>query len=55
MSIYDELKPLAAEILSQFKQGDIKLIQRVAGTGPVDDPGTATETQVDLDAVSEVS
>lgn len=53
MSIYDELRPVAAEILSQFKQGDIKLIRRVAGAGPIDDPGAATETQIDLDAVSQ--
>jgi hypothetical protein len=52
MSIYDELKPLAAEILGEFKQGTIKLVRRVAGAGPIDNPGAATETETTLDAVA---
>ena len=52
MSIYDELRPVAAEILKEFKQGSIKLVRRVAGSGPIDNPGAATETEIDLDAVA---
>lgn len=51
MSIYDDLRPVAAEILSEFKQGTIKLIQVTAGTGAADDPGAPTETTTVLDAV----
>lgn len=52
MSIYDELKPVADAILSEFKQGTVKLVRLVAGAGAVDDPGSATETETDLNAVA---
>ncbi len=53
MSIYEELRDnVAKPLLEEFKQGSISLIQRVAGAGALDDPGTATETTVTLDAVA---
>lgn len=48
MSIYDELKPVAAQILKEFKQGDIKLVS-ISSTGTPDAP-TNTEKLIDLDA-----
>lgn len=52
MTIYDELQPVAAELLKEFKQGTIQLIQLTPGTGPADNPGPATEVITDLDAVA---
>lgn len=51
MSIYDDLRPIATEILSEFKQGTVKLIQVTTGTGSADNPGAPTETIIPLDAV----
>lgn len=51
MSIYDDLKPIAASLMKEFKQGEVQLIKLTAGTGPADNPGIPTETLVDLDAV----
>lgn len=50
MTIYDDLKPVAAELLAEFKQGTVKLIQLTEGDGPADDPGAPTETEYTLDA-----
>lgn len=49
MTIYEELQPVASELLKEFKQGSIKLIQ-ISSSGSSDAP-TNTETSVDLDAV----
>jgi len=51
MTIYDEMKSVGVELLGEFKQGTVKLIQIVAGTGPDDNPGEPTETSYILDAV----
>jgi hypothetical protein len=48
MSIYDELKPIAAELLKEFKQGVIKL-KNIVVSGSADAP-TNTETVYELDA-----
>lgn len=50
MSIYDDLKPVAAGILKEFKQGTIYLVQVVAGSGATDNPGTSTEVKTELNA-----
>lgn len=50
MSIYDDLKPVAAALLKEFKQGFIQHVSITPGTGPADDPGPATETKTTLDA-----
>jgi hypothetical protein len=50
MTIYDEMKAVGAELLGEFKQGSIKIIQIVAGTGPDDNPGESVETSYTLDA-----
>lgn len=48
MSIYDELRPVATELLTEFKQGVMQYIKVVPGAGPADDPGAATETTYTL-------
>lgn len=45
MSIYDELQVVAREILQEFGQGAISYVAVTPGTGPVDDPGAATESE----------
>lgn len=50
MSIYDDMKVVSSELLGEFKQGTITLIQVTAGTGPEDNPGEPTETEYELDA-----
>lgn len=50
MSIYDDLRPVADEILGEFKQGTISLVQLTAGTGAADNPGAPTETTHALNA-----
>lgn len=51
MTIYDDLQDVATEILTEFKQDTVQLVKITPGTGPVDDPGTPTETITDLQAV----
>lgn len=52
MSIYDEMRDQVAKpLLKEFKQGTVELVQRVQGTGTIDDPGAATEVFTPLDAV----
>lgn len=51
MSIYNELKPVAAELLKEFKQGVIQYVQITAASGAADEPGTPTETKTTVDAV----
>lgn len=50
MSIYDELKPTVNEIMGEFKQGIIQLVQITPASGPIDNPGSPTETIHTLDA-----
>lgn len=50
MSIYDDLKPVAASLMKEFKQGVISYIKLTPGTGPVDEPGPATEVLTPLNA-----
>lgn len=53
MSIYDEMRDTVAKpLMKEFKQGAISLIQVVAASGPIDNPGTPTETSIELDAVA---
>lgn len=51
MSIYDDLAPVVSEVLGEFAQGTVQLIQITAGNGAIDDPGAPTETTTTLDAV----
>lgn len=48
MTIYEELQPVAAQLLKEFKQGVTKLIS-VSTSGNADAP-TVTETETILDA-----
>ena len=50
MSIYDDLQPVASELLGEFKQGTVYLIKMTEGNGTPDDPGDPTETKYELDA-----
>lgn len=52
MSIYDELQGVASEVLAEFKQGTIKIIQLTPGAGAADNPGAPTETPTTLSAVT---
>lgn len=50
MSIYDELRPVATELLTSedFKQGVMQYVKVVPGAGAADDPGAPTETPYTL-------
>lgn len=50
MSIYDEMRVVAADLLSSedFKQKTITLISIAPASGPDDDPGEPTETSYEL-------
>lgn len=50
MSIYDDLKPIAASLMAEFKQGTVNYIKLTPGAGPVDEPGAATEVSTPLNA-----
>lgn len=50
MSIYDELSSEIPSIMSEFKQGEVNLIVVTPANGPVDNPGTPTETSHTLNA-----
>lgn len=50
MSLYDDLQPVVSGVMAEFKQGDVKYLHRVPGTGPEDDPGAATETTYSVSA-----
>ncbi len=52
MSIYDELTPIAAGVLKEFKQGFIQYVQLSAASGTVDEPGTITETKTTADGTA---
>lgn len=51
MSIYDELKPVAAELLKEFRQGNIQYVKITPGSGAIDEPGDPIEVKTVLDAV----
>lgn len=48
MTIYDELKIVAKEVLTEFNQGVVKLINITPANGPADDPGNPTATPYTL-------
>ncbi len=48
MTFYEEMRDVAAEILTEFKQGVIQLVTITPGAGPAHDPGAPTETPVTL-------
>jgi len=50
MTIYDDLKSAASEIMKEFGQGGIKIVTLTESSGEVDEPGTPSETETDLDA-----
>ena len=52
MTIYDDLAPTVTEVMDEFKQSAIKLVQVTAGTGPIDNPGAPTEIEYALAATS---
>jgi hypothetical protein len=50
-SIYEELQPVATELMKEFKQGTINHIKITAGTtGTEDNPGEPIETSTEVDA-----
>lgn len=42
MSIYDNLRGVATQLLTEFKQGVISLVTITPGTGPAHNPGPST-------------
>lgn len=50
MTIYDDLRPVVNDVMGEFKQGVIQLIQVTPAGGPIDNPGTPTETSHTLNA-----
>lgn len=44
MTIYDDLASTVTEVMDEFKQTAINLIQITPAAGPIDDPGAPTET-----------
>ena len=51
MSIYDDLTSVVSEVMDEFKQGTVQLVQITAGDGPAHNPGAPTETAHTLSAV----
>ena len=51
MTIYEELQEIGKEILTQFDQSTVYLVQKISGTGPVYNPGESTEIVTKLQAV----
>ncbi len=49
MSIYDEMRVVAKEVLTEFKQGGIKYVRLNAAVGPPDNPGVPSETSFVID------
>jgi hypothetical protein len=49
---YDDMQKIASDVLKEFKQGTIRYIDIVPGSGPADEPGAPTKTAYDLDAVA---
>jgi hypothetical protein len=52
MSIYDELQPIARDLLGEFKQGTIALVSITLGGGPADNPGAPTIVSTALSATA---
>jgi hypothetical protein len=48
MTIYDDMQILTGELMEEFEQGLITLVQLTAGTGPADNPGEPTEASTKL-------
>lgn len=42
--MYDDLRPLVGDIMGEFKQGVVTLVQITPAAGPIDNPGIPTET-----------
>lgn len=43
MTIYDDAQKIASNLLKDFKQGAIQLVEVVPGRGPENNPGPSTE------------
>lgn len=52
MSLYEDLQQVVQEVMAEFKQGQISLVQTTAGSGPIDNPGAGTTTKYALDATA---
>lgn len=45
MGFYDDMQGIARDVLTQFQQGVINYVQITPGNGPVDNPGSSTQTR----------
>ena len=52
MTFYEDMQELAGNLLSEFDQGGINLVQLTAGAGTDDDPGDPTEVVHELSATA---
>lgn len=52
MTFYDEMRAVAAEMLSEFNQAVIKLVVKTAGAGRPFNPGTPTGVETLLKGVA---
>lgn len=48
MSIYDDLKIVSNEILTEFNQGTVKYIKKTYSVGPADEPDEPSETEYEV-------
>lgn len=49
---YSDMQAIAADLMTDFNQGEISYIIETPGNGPADDPGTPTVTTTDLTAAT---
>lgn len=47
---YTDMQSVASEIMAEFKQGTVNLVQLTTGAGAADNPGAPTETTTSLNA-----
>lgn len=52
MTIYDDMREVVSDVMSEFKQGKIQYCKVVPGVGPIDDPGPTTVNRFDIDGTA---
>lgn len=52
MSIYDEMRVVAAELFAEFGQGVVQYVHVTPGGGPAYNPGAGSENPVTIDATT---
>ena len=52
MPFYDDMQAIARDVLTEFQQGEVKYVQIVPGSGPVDNPGPSTKNRFTIPATA---